>query len=79
MVTCYCCMCRGNLPIVEGGSAQICANFNGWLRPSGAARRQEKQAKQGPTTALGPLRKVVRVNVCGKRKQFVNRANFYDE
>ena len=79
MATIYHCMCRGNLPVVEGGSVQICANFNGWLRPSGATRRQEKQAKQGPTTALGLLRKVVRAKVCSNRKQLVNRANFYDE
>ena len=78
MVTIYRRMCRSSLPVVEGESAQIRANFDGWLRPSGATRRQEKQAKQGPTTAVGPRRKAVRSKVCSKRKQLVNRANFYD-
>ena len=68
-----------NLPIVEGQSAQICANFNVWLWPSNATRRQEKQAKQDSTTALGPRRRAARLKVCSKRKQLINGTNFYDK
>ena len=76
MVSIYCCMCRGSLPVVEDETALICANING---SSGATKRQEKQAKTGPPTAVVPQWKAVCSNACSKRKRFVNRANFYDE
>ena len=57
----------------------ICTTFTSGLGADGWPRSTGRLAKQGPNTAVGPCRKAVRSKVCSKRKQLVNRENFYDE
>ena len=68
---------RSDVPYSKCVNAQY-PNFNSWLRPLAATRRQETQARRGPTTAVDPQRKSVCSEVCNEWKLLVNSVKYYD-